>query len=80
MDLDVLDPVQFRAQGVPGDDGHPGGLTWRQLHEAVIGAVQTSIPSGLSIAIYVPDQDPDRRDAEKIVSMVLAIAAALPDR
>ena len=31
VDLDVLDPLEFRAQGLPGVDDEPGGLTVTEL-------------------------------------------------
>ena len=34
IDLDVLDPVEFRAQGLPDVEDEPGGLTWAQLTTA----------------------------------------------
>ncbi len=36
IDLDVLDPVEFAAQGLPDVDDEPGGLTWDQLTDLVV--------------------------------------------
>ena len=33
VDLDVLDPQAFAAQGLPGVADDPGGLSWQQLTE-----------------------------------------------
>jgi len=83
VDLDVLDPVAFPPQGVPGDDGQPGGLDWDQLTRllgAAVGAggcVGCVGCVGWSFTIYDPDQDPDRTAAVDILAMVRAVAAAL---
>ena len=36
IDLDVLDPVEFGAQGLPDVVDEPGGLTWDQLTDLVV--------------------------------------------
>jgi arginase len=71
IDLDVLDPVEFGAQGLPGVDDEPGGLTWVQLTDLVM-ALFTGAAScvGGSLAIYDPVQDPDGVDAAQIVAFV----------
>lgn len=38
IDLDVLDPTQFAAQGLPDVDDEPGGLTLAQLTEVAVAA------------------------------------------
>jgi len=67
----VLDPVEFVAQGLPGVDDEPGGLTWVQLTDLVM-ALFTGAAScvGGSLAIYDPVQDPDGVDAAQIVAFV----------
>ncbi len=70
IDLDVLDPVEFRAQGLPDVEDEPGGLTWPQLTDLVRAFLDTGACVGFSIAIYDPDQDPDRTDATNIVDFV----------
>ena len=77
VDLDVLDPAAFPPQGVPGDDGQPGGLDWDQLTRLLVAAVAEGGCVGWSFAIYDPDQDPDRTAAADILAMVRAVAAAL---
>jgi arginase len=71
IDLDVLDPAEFRAQGLPDVDDEPGGLTWDQLTDLVM-ALFTGPGScvGGSLAIYDPDQDPDGAGAAQIVEFV----------
>jgi arginase len=71
IDLDVLDPAEFRAQGLPDVDDEPGGLTWDQLTDLVM-ALFTGPGScvGGSLAIYDPDQDPDGAAAAQIVEFV----------
>jgi len=76
IDLDVLDPVVFPAQGLPDVEDEPGGLTWDQLTDLVMGLFTTSAACiGGSIAIYDPDQDPDGTDAAQIVAFVRNVVA-----
>ena len=77
VDLDVLDPDAFAAQGLPDVADDPGGLSWRQLTELLVAAVGAGGCLGLSLAIYDPDQDPDGSDARRIVALVGDVAAAL---
>jgi arginase len=71
IDLDVLDPVVFGAQGLPDVEDEPGGLTWDQLTDVVVSLFGSAAHCvGASMAIYDPDQDHDRADAEKIVGFV----------
>ena len=78
VDLDVLDPVEMPAQGLPDVEDIPGGLTWDQLTELLAAAVASGGCVGWSLAIYDPDQDSDGSDAAHIVQLVQAVAAALP--
>ena len=80
VDLDVLDPLEFAAQGLPGVADEPGGLSWRQLTELTTAAIAMSGCRGLSLAIYDPDQDPNGVDAARIVQFARDVAAALPQR
>jgi arginase len=76
IDLDVLDPLVFPAQGLPDYSDEPGGLTWDQLTDLVMALFTTPASCiGGSIAIYDPDQDPNRRDATQIVSFVRNVVA-----
>jgi arginase len=77
VDLDVLDPVHFGAQGLPDVDDEPGGLTWPQLTDTLTAAVETGGCLGWSLAIYDPDQDPERTGAGQIVEMVGRIARCI---
>lgn len=74
--LDVLDPGEFVAQGLPGVEDEPGGLTWAQLTELLSTAVRAGGCTGASIAIYDPDQDPNGAEAEKIIQMVAEVTSA----
>ena len=78
VDLDVLDPVELPAQGIPGVEDESDGLTWPQLTRLLTTAVATGGCVGWSMAIYDPDQDPDRSSAARIVELVEAVASALP--
>ena len=77
VDLDVLDPVHFGAQGLPDVDDEPGGLTWRQLTDLLIAAVETGSCLGWSLAIYDPDQDPNRAGARRIVELAGQVARSI---
>ena len=77
VDLDVLDPVEFEAQGLPDVDDEPGGLTWHQLTDVLIAAIEAGGCLGCSLAIYDPDQDPDRTGARRIVELVGQIARSV---
>jgi len=76
--LDVLDPLQFGAQGLPDVADEPGGLTWEQLTDVAVTAVEAGGCVGWSVAIYDPDQDPDDHDAARIVQFGADLLAALP--
>lgn len=74
IDLDVLDPREFRAfraQSRPGVAAEPGGLTWDQLTD-LVSALFTGSGScvGGSLATYDPDQDPGGTEAAQIVAFI----------
>lgn len=76
IDLDVLDPLEFGAQGLPDVPDEPGGLTWEQLTDLVMALFTTTAACiGGSIAIYDPDQDVDASDATRIVAFVRNVVA-----
>ena len=76
IDLDVLDPVEFPAQGLPEFPDEPGGLSWEQLTDMVMALFTTPATCvGGSIAIYDPDQDPDARGATQIVAFIRNVVA-----
>lgn len=77
VDLDVLDPEEFAAQGVPGGDDEPDGLSWEALTTLLTTAVGQGGCVGWSVAIYDPDQDPSGEDAARIVSLVKDVASAI---
>ena len=77
VDLDVVDPVAFPAQGLPDVEDIPGGLGWDQLSALLRAAVGAGGCRGLSLVIYDPDQDPDGADARRIVRLAGAVRAAL---
>ncbi|MCT7659299.1 arginase family protein [Mycobacterium deserti] len=79
IDLDVLDPLEFAAQGLPDVADEPGGLTWAQLTDVVHALLAGGRCIGASISIYDPDQDPQRADATNIVSFVRAVAGRYRD-
>lgn len=78
IDLDVLDPDEFPAQGLPGIPDEPGGLTWDQLTTAVTASAARGGCLGMSVTIYDPDQDPDRSGAHRILRLITDIMTAVP--
>jgi arginase len=78
VDLDVLDPAQFPAQGLPDVPDEPGGLSWPQLTELLTAAVARGGCAGMSVVIYDPDQDPEGTDARRIVRLLDDVLAELP--
>lgn len=80
VDLDVLDPEEFAAQGLPEVADEPHGLSWEQLTRTLSAAVALGGCLGGSVAIYDPEQDPDRTDAHRIARLLADIMAALPSR
>nr|WP_239523820.1 arginase family protein [Geodermatophilus normandii] len=77
VDLDVLDPVVFPAQGLPGVPDDPGGLRWAELTDLLLGALEVPGCAGGSVAIYDPEQDPDGTCARDVVRLAGHLAAAV---
>jgi arginase len=76
IDLDVLDPVEFPAQGLPDFPDEPGGLTWDQLTDLVMALFTTPATCiGGSIAIYDPEQDPNGDGAAQVVAFIRNVVA-----
>jgi arginase len=73
IDLDVLDHLEFAAQGLPDVEDEPGGLTWEQLTDLAHAMLDSGSCVGASIAIYDPDQDEDGTAAGQIVTFVRTI-------
>lgn len=78
VDLDVLDPEEFAAQDLPDVADEPHGLNWDQLTRTLTAAVAHGGCLGCSVAIYDPEQDPDRSDARRIIQLITETLAALP--
>lgn len=70
VDLDVLDPEVFPAQGLPDHPDEPGGLGWPELTAAMEAAIASGGCAGLSVTIYDPDQDPDGSGATATVRLI----------
>jgi arginase len=77
LDLDVLAQDEFIAQRVPGGGDEAGGLRWSQLTELVSSALEAGGCRGWSLVIYDPEQDPDGREARRIVEFVAEAAGCL---
>jgi arginase len=76
IDLDVLDPDVFPAQGLPDFPDEPGGLTWDALTDLVMALFTTpAVCVGGSIAIYDPDQDPNGACASHVVAFIRNVVA-----
>ncbi|GAB3616734.1 arginase family protein [Okibacterium endophyticum] len=78
IDVDVLDPEEFPAQGIAGYPDEPGGLSRTQLTELVTSAVAEPGCVGASIAIYDPDQDADGSGARYVIELAAAMLRTLP--
>ncbi len=78
VDLDILDPEVFPAQGLPDSPDEPGGLGWSELIAALEAAIGGGGCIGLSVTIYDPDQDPDRSGAQAIVKLIERTLTARP--
>ena len=76
VDLDVLDPSEFRACGAATDPSMPEGLTWKQLTAVTRAALRSDGCRGWSIGVYNPDLDPDGRDAKQIVAYLTGATEA----
>jgi arginase len=74
IDLDVLARSDFAASGAPGEVMLAGGLTWRQLTEVSMSALQGGGCAGWSLSVYNPDLDPDGSAARRIVEFVSQVA------
>lgn len=70
VDLDVLDPEMFGAQGLPDYPDEPDGLDLAQLTAVTTETIGAGGCAGLSVAIYDPDQDPDGSCAAATVDLV----------
>ena len=70
IDLDVLDPGEFSAHGVPDSPPEKGGLTWNELTVVTTTAIGDQGCVGLSVVIYDPDEDDELRDARRIVQFI----------
>ncbi|SEP25506.1 arginase family protein [Trujillonella endophytica] len=77
VDLDVLDPDVFPAQGLPGVPDEPGGLSWAALTDLLLGALEVPGCAGWSVAIYDPEQDPTGDCAADVVRLAERVAAVL---
>lgn len=77
VDVDVLDPEGFPAQGLPGYPDEPGGLTRDELLRVVRSAAAERGCVGASIAIYDPEQDPDGSGARFVVDLARALVEHL---
>jgi arginase len=80
VDVDVLRQDELASSRVPGDEEATGGLTWHELTEILTAALTQGGCRGWSVAIYDPDQDPDGRDARRIVQLVRDTAPHLPTK
>jgi arginase len=78
LDVDVLSRAELASQRVPGDEDTPGGLSWAELGETLVAVLGVAGCRGWSISIYDPEQDPDGRDARRIVELVRDVSAHLP--
>ena len=77
VDLDVLDPEHFPAQGVPDVPDEPGGLNPEQLSAVMASAARHPGLAGVSLVIYDPAQDADGACGRVILRLVQDLAQTL---
>lgn len=70
VDLDVLAPEVFPAQGLPDYPDEPGGLDIEELKTVTGNAVRVGGCVGMSVTIYDPAQDPDRSGARAVIDLI----------
>jgi arginase len=76
IDLDVLATDAIAAVDYP----QPGGITWDELDRLAAGGLQDPRCRGVSVAIYNPALDPERRDAQRVIDFLARLAAVRPLR
>jgi len=76
IDLDVLSTDALPAVDYP----QPGGLSWSQLESLTATALGAAGCVGITVCIYNPDLDPDRRHARRIVDYLAHLCAPLSPR
>jgi arginase len=72
VDLDVLSSDALAAVDYP----QPGGLGWAQLDRLAATAKSAPRCRGVSVAIYNPDLDRSRADADKVVAFLERLVAS----
>lgn len=63
---------------MPDIEDEPAGLAWDQLTDTLTSAASRDGRLGLSIAIYDPEQYPDRSGARQILRLITDVLARLP--
>lgn len=76
IDLDVLSTNALPAVDYP----QSGGLSWPGLESLTAAALGAPGCLGVTVCIYNPDLDPDRRHARRIVDYIRRTCALLPSR
>jgi arginase len=64
VDADVLDDAIMPAV----DSRQPGGLSWREFHDALVELLLSGMSVGMQLTIYDPTQDGDGACAEALVT------------
>jgi arginase len=77
IDLDVLDRREFSSCGAADEVEMSGGLSWVELTEIASSALRVGGARGWSIAVYNPDLDPGRNDANAVVNFIESVISDL---
>lgn len=76
VDLDILDPKVAPAAGLPS----PGGLTGKQLGEALGKLLSYPKVGALALVSYRADADPDGQTKREVLGAILGATAGLAKR
>lgn len=76
VDLDILDPTVAPAAGLPS----PGGLTGKQLGEALGELLSYPKVGALALVSYRADADPDGQTQREVLEAILGATARLAGR
>src|SRR5580704_18942490 len=76
LDTDVIAVDEFPAVNVPGS----GGLSLKDVRDALTEFAKHKNLLGLTVAQYNPDKDPDGSGAKKLVDLLVEALAARLER
>src|ERR687893_3293132 len=72
FDVDVFDEEEMAAVTYP----QPSGLSWEQVETLLRPLASSSALVGVSVADFVPNKDPDGRNARRLVELIAGLLSA----